>query len=118
MSDTPANPEPDWLDEFQDLANRMLGEDTDGSACEQVHPIVARWYDKVLQGEPPESRPSVWQAISCLATEVMADMEGDEAVSALFDHVDEEEIGLLVEHILLVGRMFEIALREGDLDDL
>ena len=65
--------EPDWLDEFEDLANRELGE---GSSCEQVHPIVERWYHEAMQPEPPASRDSVLQAMACLATEILYDAPG------------------------------------------
>ncbi len=41
MADEQRPPEePEWLDEFRDLANRELEA---GSSCEQVHPIVERW---------------------------------------------------------------------------
>jgi hypothetical protein len=36
----------------------------------------------------------------------------------LVEKIGEDEAALWVEHILLVGRAFEIALRGGDLDDL
>ena len=51
MSET--TDDPNWLDEFQELANRKLGS---GSSCEQVHPVVERWYNALLEREPPASR--------------------------------------------------------------
>ena len=115
MSDhtNPQN-EPDWLDEFEDMANDRLGE---GSACEQVHPIVDQWYTKLLEGEPPTSRDSVVQAMSCLATEILYDSP-EELVNAVLEHVSEEEVAAFIEYVLLVGRAFEISLRNGELDDL
>ncbi|MBW4439020.1 MAG: hypothetical protein KME04_17920 [Pleurocapsa minor GSE-CHR-MK-17-07R] len=104
---------PDWLDEFRDLANRQL---EDGSSCEQVHPIVARWFEKLMQRDPPESRDSVLQAMSCLATEIIASAPED-----MIDQVDEEEEDALagfIEYVLMIGRAFEISLRSGELDDL
>ena len=115
MSDQyPSHDDPRWLDEFEELANRQL---EDGSSCDQVHPIVERWFDKLMQDEPPASRPSIAQAMACLSTEVLNNSP-EELVDSLLQHIDEDELGAWVEHVLLVGRAFEIALRRGDLDDL
>lgn len=112
---TDQSPEdPRWLDEFEDLANRQL---EDGSSCEQVHPIVETWFRKVMQGEPPQSRPSVQQAMACLATEVLYSSP-DDLLEALSEMVDEDDLAVWVEHILLIGRAFEASLRNGELDDL
>lgn len=113
MSDQTPN-EPDWLDEFQDLANRELGE---GSACDQVHPIVERWYRQLMHHEPPASRDAVLQAMACLSTEIISDAPGD-LLEEVLKHVDEESLAGWVEYVLMVGRAFESALRAGDLDDL
>lgn len=106
--------DPRWLDEFEDLANQQLEE---GSSCEQVHPIVERWFHDAMQGDPPDSRPSVTQAISCLATEVLHGSPED-VVNTLLEHMSEDDLSLWIEHILLIGRAFEIGLEKGDLDDL
>ncbi|MEZ4671767.1 MAG: hypothetical protein R3E39_28010 [Anaerolineae bacterium] len=53
--------DPRWLDEFEELANRQL---EDGSSCDQVHPIIERWFANLMQGEPPTSRASIQQAMS------------------------------------------------------
>lgn len=106
--------EPDWLDEFQDLANRELPE---GSACEQVHPIVERWYHQLMRHEPPDSRDSVLQAMSCLSTEILSDAPGD-VLDEVLKHVDEEALASWVEYVLMIGRAFEASLRAGELDDL
>ena len=54
MNDSSHLPEdPNWLDEFEDLANQQLDY---GSSCEQVHPIVERWFQKLMENDPPESR--------------------------------------------------------------
>jgi hypothetical protein len=106
--------DPKWLDEFEELANDQL---EDGSACEQVHPIIERWFHKLMETEPPESRPSVAQAMACLSTEVLFNSP-DELVDTLLEHMEEDDLAIWIEHILLVGRAFEIALRKGDLDDL
>ena len=113
MSDQSSN-DPRWLDEFEDLANKELEE---GSSCDQVHPIVERWFYKLMEGEPPASRPSVMQAMSCLSTEILHNSPED-IMQKITERVDEDNLALWVEHILLVGRAFEIALRSGDLDDL
>ena len=112
--DDRTSPEPEWLDEFEDLANRELGS---GSSCAQIHPIIERWYAHLMENEPPESRASVIQAVACLATEVLYSAP-DELLDQLTEAVDEEDLALWVEHILLIGRAFEKALRSGDLDDL
>jgi hypothetical protein len=113
MSDPLPN-DPRWLDEFEDLANRQL---EDGSSCDQVHPVVEHWFNRLMESEPPPSRPSVMQAMACLSTEVLQNLpEG--LVEDLLEHMDEDDLALWVEHILLVGRAFEIALRKGELDDL
>src|SRR5215207_4093839 len=115
MSDNPMPPDdPKWLHEFEDLANDQLG---DGSACEQVHPIVEKWYTTLLDGDPPESRDSVIQAMACLATEILYDSP-DDLVEAITQHVSEDELAAFIEYVLMVGRAFEISLRSGDLDDL
>ncbi len=118
----PSNSEdPQWLDDIQDLANQVLGSPDNGSACDQVHPVIARWYDGIqaqMEDEPLEDRPSVWQAVSCLATEIMRDAEADDSLAVLFDVVDEDMLGMWVEYILLVGRAMETSLNNGDLDDL
>jgi len=106
--------EPDWLDEFRELANRELAE---GSSCEQVHPVVERWYRNLMQNEPPPSRDSVLQAMACLSTEILYDAP-DDVLDAVLEHVDEEALAGWIEYVLMVGRAFEISLRNGDLDDL
>ncbi len=109
------NPRPDWLDEFEDLANQELDE---GSACVQVHPIVEAWYTALMNDEPPASRDSVLQAIACLSTEVITDIpDGLLAAIELTDD-SQEELILWVQEILMVGRAFQIALDKGQLDDL
>lgn len=115
MSETP-KPEKDlkWLEEFEDLANKELDE---GSSCEQVHPIIERWYSELLEGEPPESRDSILQAMACLSTEILFDLP-EELLSKLTDQVEEDDLLGFIEYVLLVGRAFENALRKGDLDDL
>jgi hypothetical protein len=113
MSDHPTN-EPNWLDEFEDMANDQLGE---GSACEQVHPIIEKWYTDLLDGEPPMSRDSVMQAMACLSTEIMIDSPED-LMNAVLEHVTEDEVAAFIEYVLMVGRAFEISLRSGELDDL
>jgi hypothetical protein len=105
---------PQWLDEFEDLANRELEE---GSSCEQVHPIVERWFQNLMEGDPPESRDSVMQAMACLSTEILYNSP-DEFIETLVEHMGEDDLAMWIEHILLIGRAFEIALRNGDLDDL
>ncbi|HVU11512.1 MAG TPA: hypothetical protein VHD90_09550 [Phototrophicaceae bacterium] len=113
MTDQPPQ-EPDWLDDFEDLANRELA---DGSSCEQVHPIVERWYRQLMQREPPASRDSVLQALACLSTEVLYDSPED-IRREILKHVDEDSFARWIEYVLMIGRSFEIALRSGDLDDL
>ncbi len=115
MNDFPnSTNEPDWLDEFEDMANKELG---DGSACEQVHPIVEKWYNELLEGEPPASRDSVIQAMSCLSTEILYDSPED-VLEAVLKHVSEDDLAGFIEYVLMVGRAFEIALQSGELDDL
>lgn len=116
MTDQPIpGNEPDWLDDFESMADDILD---DGSACEQIHPIVARWFDKLMDGDPPASRDSVMQAMACLATEVLNNSPEEIFDKMITDENTEEEVSLWIEHILLVGRAFEIALRGGELDDL
>lgn len=107
-------PEPDWLDEFRDLANRELGQ---GSSCDQVHPIVERWYHNLMSSEPLPSRDSVLQATACLSTEVLHDAP-EELLREILKHVSEDALASWVEYVLTIGRAFEAALRSGDLDDL
>lgn len=115
MKEQPSPDEyPEWLRAFEELANSQLGE---GSSCEQVHPIVARWFDQLMDSDPPASRDSVLQAMSCLATEVLYSSP-DDVMNPLLEQVEEDDVALWIEQILLIGRAFEIALRNGELDDL
>ena len=115
MNDASQHPEdPNWLDEFEDLANQQLDY---GSSCEQVHPIVERWFQKLMENDPPESRASVEQAMSCLSTEVLNGLP-DDVIEPLLDHMTEDDLATWVQHILLIGRAFESALHNGELDDL
>jgi hypothetical protein len=116
MTDDPRNSaeEPDWMDEIEDLANQQLGH---GSACEQVHPIVERWFRKLMEHDPPQSRDSVEQAMACLSTEIMDDLP-DELYDGLMEGIEDDELALLIEHVLRIGRAFEASLRTGELDDL
>jgi hypothetical protein len=115
VSDRPnPNDTPEWLHPYEEMANNQLGH---GSSCEQVHPIVADWFTKLMAGEPPQSRDSVIQAVSCLATEVLYSSP-DNLVDPLLQHASEDDIAVWIEQILLIGRAFEIALRSGQLDDL
>jgi hypothetical protein len=115
MNDLPPNAnEPDWLREFEELANRKLDH---GSSCDQIHPLVERWFSRLMEGEPPDSRSSVAQAMACLSTEILHHTPED-ILDPLLEHMSEDDLALWVEHILLVGRAFEIALKSGDLDDL
>lgn len=109
--------EPDWLDEFRDLANRELGDPTDGASCEQVHPIVEQWYRRTLEQEPPASRDAVMQAMACLSTEILGSAP-EELVGPILEHVNEDDLATWVEFVLMMGRAFEASLRDGDLDDL
>ena len=106
--------EPDWLDEFRDLANRELGE---GSSCEQIHPIVERWYRGLAETEPPASRDSVLQAMACLSTEILYDSP-ENVREEILKHVDEDTLAGWIEYVIMIGRAFEAGLRSGDLDDL
>jgi hypothetical protein len=115
MSEQPNSPnDPNWLDEFEEMANQRLEH---GSSCEQVHPIVERWYTELMQGEPPESRDSVQQAMACLTSEILSDTP-DEMIEGMLEVVGEDELAGWIEYILLVGRAFEMSLRDGKLDDL
>lgn len=106
--------EPDWLDEFRELADRELGA---GSSCEQVHPIVQQWYQRLLEREPPPARDSVLQAMACLSSEILADAP-PELIEGTSGPAQEDQVAGWIEYILMVGRAFELALQNGDLDDL
>lgn len=112
MSDAPNDP--NWLDEFEDLANRELDA---GSSCPQVHPIIEQWYENLMEAELPPSRDSVLQAMACLSTEIMFDAPED-VLDEVLKHVDEESLAGWIEYVLMIGRAFEAALRDGGLDDL
>src|SRR5262245_61668555 len=114
QSPYPQNDSPDWLDPYEDLANNQLAH---GSSCEQVHPIIENWFSKLMDGDPPESRDSIVQAISCLATEVLYSSP-ENLIEPLLKEVGEDDLAIWIEQILLIGRAFEIALHKGELDDL
>jgi hypothetical protein len=107
--------DPEWLEEFQQLADETLGH---GSSCEQVHPIVEQWLDELLAGEPPSSRDSVLQAMSCLTTEMIYKLTPEDILMVLQEYFEEDEVATWLEGILWVGRAFQIALENGRLDDL
>jgi len=107
--------DPEWLEEFQLLANEQLNE---GSACIQVHPIIEKWLEEVLAAEPPESRDSVWQAMACLTTEIIYRLTPEHILTVLQENFEEEEVATWLESIVLIGRAFQIALDNGRLDDL
>ena len=114
----PNNQDPrelDWLDEFETMANDAL---TEGSACAQVHPIVERWLDDLLEGDPPTSRDSVWQAMSCLTTEIIYKLTPENILDVLEENFEEDEIAMWLESVVLIGRAFQQALDQGELDDL
>ncbi|MFC1959103.1 hypothetical protein ACFLYO_00180 [Chloroflexota bacterium] len=106
---------PEWLDEFEDLANEQLD---DGSACAQVHPIVEQWLDGLLEGDPPDSRDAVWQAMSCLTTEILYKLTPDNVLDVVQQNLDEDEFSAWLESVVLVGRAFQLSLSNGELDDL
>jgi hypothetical protein len=110
----PPSDDPEWLDEFQELADQQLG---DGSSCEQVHPIIERWYEKLMQSDPPESRDAVLQGMACLSTEILYNTP-DTVLEAVLEQVSEDELAGWIEFVLMVGRAFEASLRNGELDDL
>ncbi len=107
--------DPEWLEEFQTLADQQLGE---GSACAQIHPIIEQWLEELLEGDPPHSRESVWQAMACLTTEVFYKVTPDNILDVMQEHFDEEEVSTWLESVLLIGRAFQMALDSGRLDDL
>ncbi len=116
MSEADESPQhPDWLDEFEELANAELNE---GSACAQVHPIMERWLEKLLAEDPPTSRDAVWQAMSCLTTEILYKLTPDSILDLLQENIEEEEIAAWLESVILIGRAFQISLQKGELDDL
>lgn len=114
MTDPHDANQPDWLEEFENLANDQLDE---GSACDQIHPIIAAWYKELMGGDPPEARDSVWQALQCLTTEVLNDIPLS-LVEVLSSKELDEDLADWVTEILLVGRAFQMALNSGRLDDL
>jgi hypothetical protein len=114
MTDQQNSSQPDWLDEFEELANARLDQ---GSSCNQIHPIIAAWYKEVMAGEPPLSRNSVWQALHCLTTELLNNVPPFLS-DMLAEHNTEEEFAEWVTEVILVGRAFQMALDSGRLDDL
>jgi hypothetical protein len=103
-----------WFDEFSEMADRRLG---DGSACEQIHPVVEAWFEALNAQEPPPMRPSVEQALSCLATEVL-NATPPAILDALVAHNDEDEVADWVLQMLVIGKAFQQALDAGELDDI
>lgn len=110
----PSSDTPEWLTAFEDLANSQLAH---GSSCQQVHPIMERWFNKLMDGDPPESRDAVIQAVSCLATEVLYSSP-DHIIEPLIEQIGEDDVAIWIEQIILIGRALEISLRAGELDDL
>ena len=109
-----ASGSPEWLKPYEELANTELPH---GSSCEQIHPVMEQWFTKLMDGDPPESRDSVVQAVACLATEVLHSSP-EHLIDPLISEAGEDELAIWIEQILLIGRAFEISLRNGELDDL
>ncbi len=103
-----------WWDEFEDLADRQLEA---GASCEQVHPVVERWFEQLMAHDPPVSRPSVEQALACLTTEIL-NSAPDEIFQQLMEAMTEDELAGFVEQVLRIGQAFERSLHNGELDDL
>lgn len=103
-----------WLEEFSRMADDRLG---DGSACDQVHPIVERWYTRWLQSEIDEPRSSVLQALACLTTEVL-NSAPESILDVLMENCDEDEVADWLQHLLFTGMSLQKSLDSGDLDDL
>ena len=110
----PENSDLNWLNEFEQMADDKLG---DGSACEQVHPIVERWLQEWLDSDVPAPRSSVSQALACLATEIINNTP-EHILDVLMEHCEEDDIFQWVQSILITGQAFESALNNGRLDDL
>jgi hypothetical protein len=106
---------PEWLEEFERFANQHL---QGGSSCKQVHPIIERWYRQVMDSEPPETRDSVMQAIACLSTEIITDMPEDIFDAIFSSDIEQVTLSQWVQEILMLGRVLQMALEKGDLDDL
>ena len=79
---------------------------------------IEKWLDELLDGEPPNSRDSVWQAMACLTTETIYKATPENILEMLQEHFSEDEIAAWLENVLLIGRAFQIALDSGRLDDL
>jgi hypothetical protein len=103
-----------WLNEFEQMADETLG---DGSACDQIHPIVEKWLQEWLESDEPAPRSSVSQAVACLATEVMNNAP-ENIISALLENCDEDDVLQWVQGVLYTGLAFQEALNNGRLDDL
>ena len=103
-----------WLNEFEQMADDKLG---DGSACEQVHPIVESWLEEWLESDLPTPRSAVAQATACLATEIINNTP-ETILDVLMEHCDEDEVFQWVQSILITGQAFQAALSSGRLDDL
>ncbi len=110
----PENNDLNWLNEFEQMADDKLG---DGSACEQVHPIVERWLQEWLESDVPAPRSSVSQALACLATEIINNTP-EHILDVLMEHCDEDDLFQWVQSILITGQAFGSALNNGRLDDL
>ena len=110
----PENNDLNWLNEFEQMADDKLG---DGSACEQVHPIVERWLQEWLESDVPAPRSSVSQALACLATEIINNTP-EHILDVLMEHCEEDDIFQWVQSILITGQAFGSALNSGRLDDL
>lgn len=106
-----------WLDEFETLANAELAELSEGSACQQIHPIIETWHQEWLNSEIEEPRDSVTQAVACLATEMLGTAP-DTILNALIEYGNEEEVYQWIQSILITGQAFQSALDSGRLDDL
>jgi hypothetical protein len=103
-----------WWDDFAEMADEKLG---DGSACQQIHPVVEKWFHEWLNSDIPAPRSAIAQATACLATEVLNDAP-ESIINVLTEHCDEETVYQWVQNILATGQAFQMSLDNGRLDDL
>jgi hypothetical protein len=107
----------DWLEEFERLADEVLSGRKLSPPLEHIQPRIKAWYEATLDQDHPDERPTLSQALACLATEIMTDMPTS-LFEALVDKVEDDTVADWILDILMLGRAFEKAVQNGTLDEL
>lgn len=109
-------PNLEWLEEFEHLAERILGQTT-STATRDIHTYIKQWYEETMLGDFPSAPENVMQALTYLTNEILYDMP-ESIFKVVAPALDEDEVAVWLLEILILGRAFERAFQAGHFDNL